>query len=49
MTGGIGIGEKHALLCQLIDGRGFMKLTAVATDVALPQVIDEEKDDVGGT
>ena len=46
MTGGIGIGEKHALLRQLIDGRGFMELAAVAADVPLSQIIDEKEDNV---
>ena len=47
MTGSISIGEKYALLRQLIDGRGFMELAAVAADVPLPQIIDEKEYDVG--
>ena len=47
MTGRVGVREKHALLRQLIDGRGFMELAAVAADVPLSQIIDEKEYDVG--
>ena len=47
MTSGIGIGESHAFLCQLVDRRSFMELAPVTTHIALTKIIDEEEDDVG--
>ena len=47
MASRVGIGEEHSVLRQLIDGRSFMKLAAIAADIPLPQVIDEKENDVG--
>lgn len=47
MASRVGIGEEHPVLRQLIDGRSFMKLAAIAADIPLPQVIDQKENDVG--
>ena len=47
MAGRIGVVEEDAFLGQLVDGGSFMELTAIATHVPLPKIIDEEKDDIG--
>jgi hypothetical protein len=40
------VGEAHALGGQLVEDRGLHR-TAVAADIAVTEVVDEEGDDVG--
>ena len=47
MTSGIGIFEKDAFFCQLVDRRSFMELTPVTSHITLTKIVDEEEDDVG--
>jgi len=43
----VGIGKQHAFFCELIDGWSLVKLTSIASDVALTEIIDKEEYHVG--
>ena len=44
--GGIGIGEAHALLSQVVKVRGLVKCAPVAAEVRPSEIIGEDEDDV---
>ena len=46
-TGGIGVGEAHALLGQLVEVGGLKHLVAVTTQVPPAHVVDEDEEYVG--
>ncbi len=42
----VGIVEKHAFVCQLVDRRSFIELAAVATHVPLSKIVDKKEDHI---
>ena len=42
----VGVVEKHALFCQLVDRRSFIKLAAVTAHIPLPKIVDKKEDNV---
>ncbi len=44
---GVAIGELDAFAAHLVDVRSLDRLAAIAAEIAVSQIIDDDEDDVG--
>ena len=49
MTGGVSLIKSHPFTGLLIHVRRFMKATPITTEITPSQIIDQKKNDIGGS